>query len=70
MFQAKVSMTNRHMRTRACEHMGISSLTGANVKTTSIVHDLRLIDGRFAPILLIHSDIPHQTFLNPLLEIM
>ena len=29
-----VGMTNRHMRTRAYEHMGISPLTGANVKTT------------------------------------
>ena len=29
-------MTNRHMRTRACERMGISPLTGANVKTTSV----------------------------------
>ena len=28
-----VGMTNRLMRTRACEHMGISPLTGANVKT-------------------------------------
>ena len=29
-----VGMTNRHMRTCACEHVGISPLTGANIKTT------------------------------------
>ena len=34
-----VGKTNRHMRTRACEHMGISPLTAANVKTTPIVHN-------------------------------
>ena len=34
-----VGMTNRHMRTRVCEHMGISPLTGAYVKTTSVIHD-------------------------------
>ena len=40
-----VGMTNRHMRTRACEHMGISPLTGANVKTTSVVHDHFILIG-------------------------
>ena len=38
-------MTNRHMRTHACEHMGISLLTGANVKTTSVVHDHFILTG-------------------------
>ena len=38
-------MTNRHMRTRACEHMSISPLTGANVKTTSVVHDHFILTG-------------------------
>ena len=33
-----VSTTNRHIHTRVCEHMGISPLTGANVKTTSVVY--------------------------------
>ena len=26
-------MTNRHLRTRPCEHMGVSALTGAAIKT-------------------------------------
>ena len=33
------------MRTRAYEHTGISPLTGANVKTTSIVHDHSILIG-------------------------
>ena len=40
-----VGMTNRHMRTRTCEHMGISPLTGANVKTISVVHDHFILIG-------------------------
>ena len=38
------NMTNRHMQTRACEHMGISPLTGANVETTSVVLDHFIFD--------------------------
>ena len=38
-------MTNRHMRTRACEHMGISPLTGSNVKTTAVVYDHFILTG-------------------------
>ena len=40
-----VGMTNRHKQTRACEHMGISPLTGANFKTTSVVHDHFILTG-------------------------
>ena len=38
-------MTNRHMRTRTCEHMGNSPLTRANVKTTSVVYDHFILTG-------------------------
>ena len=38
-------MKNRHMRTRACEHMGISPLTATNLKTTSVVHDHFILTG-------------------------
>ena len=38
-------MTNRHMRTHACKHMDISPLTGANVTTTSVVHDHFILTG-------------------------
>ena len=40
-----VGMKNRRMRTRVCEHLGISPLTGANVKTTSVVHDYFILTG-------------------------
>ena len=38
-------MINRHMQIRACEHMGISHLTGANVKTTLVVHNHFILTG-------------------------
>ena len=38
-------MTNRHIRTCGCKHMGISFLKGANVKTTSEVHDQFILTG-------------------------
>ena len=53
-----VGMKNRHIRTRACEHMSISSLIEANVKTASVVHDnFSLIDYTisFNDFFIIHS---------------
>ena len=38
-------MTNRPIRTRACEHMGIAPLTEANVKTTPVIHDHFILTG-------------------------
>ena len=38
-------MSNRCIRTRTCKQMGISPLTGANVKTTSVVHDHFILTG-------------------------
>ena len=40
-----VGMANRYMRTRTCKHMGIFPLTGANVKTTSVVNDHFILTG-------------------------
>ena len=33
------------MQTRACEHVGISTLIEANVKTISVVHDHFILTG-------------------------
>ena len=38
-------MTNRRVRTRVCEHAGISPLTRANVITTSVGHDHFILTG-------------------------
>ena len=38
-------MINRHMRTRTCEHIGISPLTGANFKPTSVAQDHFILTG-------------------------
>ena len=51
-------MINQHMRTRACEHIGISSLTEANVKTTSIVLDHSILTGHtilYNDFIILHS---------------
>ena len=38
-------MANRHLRTRACEHMVISPLIGVNIKTISVVYDHLILTG-------------------------
>ena len=40
-----VSMTNQQIHTRASKHMGVSPLTGVNVKITSVVHDHFILTG-------------------------
>ena len=40
-----VGMTKRHLRTHACEHMGVSALTGVAIKTafSSVLDHLGLL---------------------------
>ena len=40
-----VIMTNRHIRASAYENVDIFPLTGANVQTTSLVHDHYILTG-------------------------